>query len=149
MVARLGRQVVSTGICAVTRRGHHDSPATGWYARFRAYRVLIDGVVVGRIRPGETLWFPVARGDHRVRLKVDWTGSREVVVTVPPDPQLICGGQATANFLMFVKPSRTILLYNAQSPEPKISPLWRVAGFATYAAYLVVLIIIMNRLFGR
>ena len=53
-----------------------------WRDRARAYRVLIDGSEVARIRDGETAHLPVEPGTHSLRLRLDWAGSREVKFTV-------------------------------------------------------------------
>jgi hypothetical protein len=49
-----------------------------WRDKRRAYKVLIDGAEIGRIRDGETRDFPVSPGQHTVRVKIDWTGSEEL-----------------------------------------------------------------------
>ena len=46
--------------------------------RARKYRVLLDGREVGRRGWGETLELPVGPGAHRLRVKIDWTGSPEL-----------------------------------------------------------------------
>ena len=51
----------------------------------RAYRVLIDEQVVGRLRRGETGRFDVLAGRHSVRIKIDWTGSTTVFVDLAED----------------------------------------------------------------
>jgi len=43
----------------------------------RAYTVVIDGNKAGTLRPGETREFAVEPGHHRLRMKIDWTGSEE------------------------------------------------------------------------
>lgn len=48
----------------------------------RTFEVLIDGVLVGTIRNGETKEFPVSVGRHSVRVRVDWCSSQEVFVDV-------------------------------------------------------------------
>jgi hypothetical protein len=119
------------------------------YARLRSYRVFIDGALVGRIAANQTLSFPVTPGEHRLRVKVDWTGSREIGVTVPPDPQLICGGPGQGTFLTFAKPNRTIRLYNAHLPEPRLSPLWSVAGVASWILYVGAFVWLGSRMVAR
>ena len=49
-----------------------------WRDRIRTYGVLIDGVERGRVRNGETVSIDVEPGLHRVRIKIDWTGSNEL-----------------------------------------------------------------------
>ena len=52
---------------------------------FRAYQVLIDEQVVGRLRRGKTGRFDVPAGRHGVRIKIDWTGSPTVLVDLAED----------------------------------------------------------------
>jgi len=66
----------------------------------RAYRVLIDEQVVGRLRRGETGRFDVPAGKHSVRIKIDWSGSPTVFVDVA-EAQLVrlrCGPSRGAFF---------------------------------------------------
>jgi hypothetical protein len=55
-----------------------------WRDRSRAYKVMIDGKDAGSIREDEELVTSVAAGAHRVRVKIDWTGSEEIRVDVEP-----------------------------------------------------------------
>jgi len=48
---------------------------SGYADRRRQYRVLIDGVVIGRIADGATQSYVVTRGNHTLVLKIDWCGS--------------------------------------------------------------------------
>lgn len=43
--------------------------------KLRAYKVLVDQRVVGKIRDGATQSFDCAPGRHRLSLKLDWGGS--------------------------------------------------------------------------
>lgn len=51
----------------------------------RVFEVLVDGVLVGSIRNGETKEFPVAAGRHAVMAKIDWCTSSVVLVDVHED----------------------------------------------------------------
>lgn len=44
-------------------------------ARLRTFSILIDGSTVGTIADGEVKHFYLARGNHTLRLKVDWLWS--------------------------------------------------------------------------
>jgi hypothetical protein len=68
--------------------------------RARKYRVLLDGDEVARLKWGERLELPVSPGSHRLRLKIDWTGSPELQFTIEP-------GQAL-NFVC--RPARSAVL---------------------------------------
>jgi hypothetical protein len=57
-------------------------PSGGHRDLLRGYTVLIDGQAVGKLRRGSTRDFALAPGDHRVRAKIDWTGSEELVVSL-------------------------------------------------------------------
>jgi hypothetical protein len=49
-----------------------------WVDRSRAYKVLIDGEMVGEVRHGESRDFQVPPGRHQLRLKIDWTSSKTI-----------------------------------------------------------------------
>lgn len=67
----------------------HREPAA-WIDRARSYTVQIDGQAVGKVVNGETVEFKLSPGPHRVRMKVDWCGSREVTVDGTADARLHC-----------------------------------------------------------
>lgn len=46
----------------------------------RAYEVVIDGCVAGRIRLGESQDFEVAAGPHEVFLKISWCRSEKIAL---------------------------------------------------------------------
>ena len=47
-----------------------------------AYRVLVDGVQRAEIGDDATVQIGLTPGEHRVRLRVKWCGSREVTFTI-------------------------------------------------------------------
>jgi hypothetical protein len=51
---------------------------SGYADRLRAYKIVLDGVVVGTIRNGETKTFSIVPGHHSLSLKIDWCGSKPV-----------------------------------------------------------------------
>jgi len=67
----------------------HREPAT-WIDRARSYKIEVDGQAVGKIGNGETVDLKLSPGRHRVRMKVDWCGSREVMVDGSADARLHC-----------------------------------------------------------
>lgn len=67
----------STGILEL----HRQRSLTGADV-LRAYKVLIDGKEIGRIKSGETLNFPLATGNHTLQLKIDWCSSKETVIMI-------------------------------------------------------------------
>ena len=48
----------------------------------RRYKIYVDGVKVAAIGNGKTIEIPVAVGEHRVKARLDWCSSPEVVVNV-------------------------------------------------------------------
>lgn len=46
--------------------------------RLRAYKVVLDGQVIGQIRHGEEAEFAVEPGPHELYLKIDWCRSNTV-----------------------------------------------------------------------
>jgi hypothetical protein len=69
--------------------------------RFRAYKVAVDGKVVGSIRYDEEQTFDVAPGLHDVRLRLDWCRSEPVSVdlTAGGEARLSCRGRNPLHFL--------------------------------------------------
>ncbi|MGW0230875.1 hypothetical protein ACWDWO_21390 [Actinopolymorpha singaporensis] len=64
-----------------------------WRDKWRAYRILVDGVQVGRVRRGESTTVTLTPGTHHVRLRIDWCTSPEVSVDITAGEQseLECG----------------------------------------------------------
>ncbi len=82
----------------------------------RAYRVLVDGTEVGRIKEGETQSFAVAPGSHEVLLKIDWATSPAVTVDVSP------GG--TARLGARPKPNPFTAIFYSLFARKKYLQLW-------------------------
>jgi hypothetical protein len=59
-----------------------ERPRALWRDRIRLYNIELDGARVGKIAPATQLAFEVAPGPHRLRARIDWTGSREISVDV-------------------------------------------------------------------
>jgi hypothetical protein len=51
---------------------------TGYADRVRAYKVVLDGNVIGEIKNGQQVEFDVAPGKHQLNLKIDWCRSNIV-----------------------------------------------------------------------
>jgi hypothetical protein len=54
----------------------------------RRMRVDLDGVVVARLRPGETETLRVRPGPHSVQARMDWTSSSPLPVEVPKNGRI-------------------------------------------------------------
>jgi hypothetical protein len=59
-----------------------ERPKAVWRDRVRLYSVELDGARVGQIAPGSELALEVTPGLHRLKARIDWTGSREISVDV-------------------------------------------------------------------
>ena len=46
-----------------------------WPDRLRAYKVVLDGSVVGRLKRGESLLLDTLPGHHELHLAIDWCRS--------------------------------------------------------------------------
>lgn len=51
---------------------------SGYVDSLRAYKVILDGEVIGEIRDGQVAAFDVPSGIHDLQLKVDWCTSNTV-----------------------------------------------------------------------
>lgn len=47
----------------------------GWIDWLRAYKIVVDGRVVGKVGNGDSAEFDVAPGRHTIQLRIDWCGS--------------------------------------------------------------------------
>ena len=85
----------------------------GWGDALRAYKLLVDDVVVGDIRAGETKTWEVAPGWRTVRMKIDWCGSPAIDVRAGDQPvRLWCRTNVNPFLALFAlfTPSRWIAL---------------------------------------
>ena len=66
---------------------------TSYADRLRAYKVKIDGVVVGSVRAGDSATIPVSPGRHSLQLRIDWAGSERIDFAVKAGEQIFfeCG----------------------------------------------------------
>jgi hypothetical protein len=66
--------------------------------RNRVYKVLIDGSKVGELWPGKTGAFDISAGEHRIRVKIDFMGSKELTISPSAGEviELSCNGHGSA-----------------------------------------------------
>ena len=69
---------MTEGARIVVRRDQH------WLAAARAFKVIVDGDVVGRVRNGGTEVFEVPAGDHSLRIRLDLAKSNELEFELLP-----------------------------------------------------------------
>ena len=58
---------------------------SGYVDRIRAYKVVLDGNVVGKIKNGQQIKLDVAPGNHQIYLKIDWCRSNTVEFEIDED----------------------------------------------------------------
>lgn len=80
----------------------------------RAFKVVLDGVVIGRIRTGHHEQFEVASGSHELQIRIDLSKSSELLVELAPgeNAQFVCDGGNLITWLRRVigrQPSVTLV----------------------------------------
>ncbi|MFN2537113.1 MAG: hypothetical protein ABR549_03045 [Mycobacteriales bacterium] len=95
--------------------------ASTWRDKSRAYKVLLDGAVVGVIRDGQSLNVQTTPGRHHLRLKMDWLESQSLELKLEQGElrAFTCGpnGRAlSALFDLFSRKRFWIKLQDGESP---------------------------------
>jgi hypothetical protein len=67
---------------------HIARRANAYQDRARAYKVMLDGEEVGRVKRGESVSFDAAPGAHQLQMKIDWATSEPVDIQVAPGQDL-------------------------------------------------------------
>ena len=70
---------------------------TAYVDRVRAYKVMLDGDELGRIKNDTTSTFSVPPGAHELHLKVDWASSPVVSFDVAPGQEVRYACRPTTN----------------------------------------------------
>ena len=91
--------------------------------RARAYRVLIDGEEVGRVKQGERIEFAVRAGLHTVELRIDWCRSpvRTLSIGEGDTVRLVChpaGNSWTGLWDATVRRAQYIVVRAPDTAEP-------------------------------
>jgi hypothetical protein len=73
-------------------------PPTAWRDRVRGYRIQVDGVSRFTIRRGEERALELAPGPHRVRARIDWSGSPEIDVAIEAGSSTTCLVEPAGSF---------------------------------------------------
>lgn len=65
---------------------------SGYADRVRAYKVVVDGNVIGEIKNGQQIEFQIEPGRHELYLKVDWCQSHIIEFEMKQDDiEFECG----------------------------------------------------------
>jgi hypothetical protein len=81
-----------------------------WSFRARAFKVKIDGVVIGKIGTGSKVEYIVTPGMHEVQLLVDWYRSPALSVEVGSDNPCTLIARPGAFLDAFIRPHRYLSL---------------------------------------
>jgi hypothetical protein len=73
--------------------------SNSWVDRGRQYSVIIDGQVVGKVKPGERVRFGVPAGEREIFLKIDWAKSKSFRANLAPGQTIVlnCGAPSLAS----------------------------------------------------
>lgn len=84
----------------------------------RAYKVVLDGVVVGKVKNGETVEFALTPGKHVLHLKIDWCRSDIVEFdSAEGNERYVCGALVAGLIPMLMRPKDYIFLLPSEAPE--------------------------------
>lgn len=98
-----------------------------WRDRARAYRVLIDGEAVGRIRQRQRVKFAVQAGSHAVELRLAWCRSSVQTVSIgdADTAKLVChpaGSSWTGLWDIIFRRAQYIALRAADTTQSPSAP---------------------------
>lgn len=68
----------------------------------RFYRLTVDGEAIGKIAAGGEIVWELASGDHTIRARIDWSGSKPIAFHLAPDETLTFEVRPAGNALMSV-----------------------------------------------
>lgn len=89
-------------------------PDGGWTDRLRSYDIVVDGVVAGRVKRGQSTTLELSPGPHEIRGELDWAGSPSVHLDVTAGQDVSLVLRANAN--------------------PLLGPYWATVGRNRYLA---------------
>ena len=76
---------------------------TSYADHLRAYKIVVDGALVGTVQAGQSVTLPITPGKHSLRLRIDWCASEEIPFEAQPEEPIIfeCGS-SLANWRVFM-----------------------------------------------
>jgi hypothetical protein len=94
---------------------------TNYPDRLRAYKVRVDGVVVGSIHARKSATVCIAPGRHSLVIRIDWCGSEQIDFDAQSDEHVLfeCGNSrvgwriVAALFYMIFRPRQYLWLRRA------------------------------------
>ena len=92
---------------------------SGYADRIRAYKIVLNGNVIGKIKKGQIVELDLPPGNHQLYIKIDWCRSNSVDFETDGSlVEFVCGSNLRGIKLLFAKvyiiflPSRYIWLKN-------------------------------------
>lgn len=61
---------------------HIHRAKANWKDLIRAYKIVVDGDELARVRNGQSIALELAPGEHEIHARIDWTRSNSVVVAL-------------------------------------------------------------------
>ncbi len=61
----------------------------GYADRIRKYRILVDGVEIGKLGEEESIRKEISEGPHVVEAKIDWCGSQPLELNAQPGEEAV------------------------------------------------------------
>lgn len=61
----------------------------GYADKWRKYRILLDGVEIGKLAQGEELRQEISEGLHEIQARIDWSGSRHMAFDARSGEQVV------------------------------------------------------------
>jgi hypothetical protein len=75
---------------------------SGWADKIRKYRIILDGVEVGKLGEGAVLRQEVCNGLHTIAAKIDWCGSRPLQFDAKSRDQVVVVKSALRGWCVFL-----------------------------------------------
>lgn len=94
---------------------------SGWADKARAYKVVLDDNVIGKIKYGEKIEFDVPDGNHKLFLKIDWCRSNSVDFDVSSSTVFFECGSSLRGWKIFLYILYIIFLRNKYLWLKKVS----------------------------
>lgn len=114
-----------------------------WINRFRQIGIYVDGKKIDGIANGEIKTFEIPKGNHSIKAKIDWCGSREIKFSISPQEKkyFILSGFKHSNVFMLLG----LILFIANFFLQMVFHI----GFAVLFILPIFLIMIYYITFGR
>lgn len=110
-----------------------------WNNRLRSVGIYVDDQKIGTIANGETKTFDIADGQHNIRAKVDWCGSRTVDFSISGEEKKYfrLSGYRYSRYMGLVVASIIILNFILKRTIGLNYVLWLIIPLFVYLLYYI------------